>query len=50
MKSVLLTLLIILTVIEIESCANSGRCRVKLSDGSTDLLFYPYIGQVIKKK
>lgn len=37
------------TVIEIESCAESGRCRVKFDDNSTDLLWNPYIGQKVVK-
>lgn len=32
------------TVVRIESCADSGLCRVYFDDDSTDLLFYPYIG------
>ena len=35
-------------VVKIDSCANSGRCRVRFNDGSTDLLFNPYIGQAIR--
>jgi hypothetical protein len=41
-------LLIYKTVVQIESCADSGRCRIIYSDGSTDLLLNPFIGQVIK--
>lgn len=37
------------TVIKIESCASSGRCRVLFDDRSTDLLLYPYIGQKVEK-
>lgn len=33
------------TVVKIDSCAASGRCRVLFNDGTTDLLFNPYIGQ-----
>lgn len=35
------------TVVKIDSCAASGRCRIFYNDGSTDLLFNPYIGQRI---
>ena len=35
------------TVIKIESCASSMRCRVYFNDGSTDLLFNPYIGMKV---
>ena len=35
------------TVVKIDSCAASGRCRVIFSDGTSDLLFNPYIGQRI---
>ena len=38
------------TVIKIESCAVSMRCRVYFNDGSTDLLFNPYIGMKILVK
>lgn len=49
-KLITLTFLaMLLIVIEIESCANSGRCRVRLSDGTTDLLFFPYLGQIVDK-
>lgn len=37
------------TVTKIESCAESGRCRVYFDDNSTDLLFYPYIGMKVNK-
>jgi len=37
------------TVVEIESCAASMRCRVIFDDGTTDLLFNPYVGLKIKK-
>lgn len=37
------------TVVRIESCANSGRCRVFYDDGTTDLLFNPYIGLKVLK-
>jgi hypothetical protein len=47
--TILLVLLVVpalfKTVVKIESCAASGRCRVVYSDGSTDLLFNPYVGQ-----
>lgn len=35
------------TVIKIDSCAASGRCRIFFQDGTTDLLFNPYVGQMI---
>lgn len=35
------------TVVKIDSCAASGRCRVLFNDGTVDLLFNPYIGQRI---
>jgi hypothetical protein len=38
------------TVILIDPCASSGRCRVYFQDGSTDLLFNPYIGQRVLVK
>jgi hypothetical protein len=34
-------------VVRILSCADSGRCRVEMSDGSLDLLFNPYVGQIV---
>lgn len=37
------------TVVKIESCASSGRCRVIFDDGSVDLLLYPLIGQKVEK-
>jgi hypothetical protein len=37
------------TVTVIESCADSGRCRVYFDDESTDLLFNPYIGMKVEK-
>jgi hypothetical protein len=45
-KLIILTMLTLVfkTVIKIESCADSGICRVYFDDDSTDLLFYPYIG------
>lgn len=49
---ILLITLIILPphkiVVKILSCANSGRCRVLMSDNTYDLLFNPYVGQIIK--
>ena len=49
--SILLIVLVIpalfKTVVKIDSCAASGRCRVLFNDGTTDLLFNPYIGQRI---
>jgi hypothetical protein len=38
------------TVIKIDSCAASGRCRVIFNDGTTDLLFNPYIGMRVLVK
>jgi hypothetical protein len=50
---ILLTTLLFLadikTVVKIESCA-AIRCRVIFSDGSTDLLINPFIGQKVIKK
>jgi len=40
-------LLLVKTVVTIESCASSGRCRVVFNDASTDLLFNPHIGQTV---
>lgn len=37
------------TVIKIESCTRSGRCRVYFDDNSTDLMFNPYIGMKVRK-
>lgn len=37
------------TVTKIESCASSGRCRVIFDDGTTDLVFNPYIGMKVSK-
>lgn len=39
----------ILTVTKIESCAASMRCRVIFDDGTTDLIFNPFIGMKVKK-
>lgn len=44
-----LILLTILTVVKIESCANSGICRVIFDDNSTDLVYLPYIGMKVRK-
>jgi hypothetical protein len=52
--AILLVLLVVpalfKTVIKIDSCADSGRCRVIYNDGTTDLLFNPYVGQRILVK
>lgn len=37
-------------VVKIDSCSNSGRCRVYFNDGTTDLLLDPYVGQKIIKQ
>lgn len=37
-------------VTQIESCADSGRCRVIFNDGTTDLLLSPYVGQKVIKQ
>lgn len=51
---IILWVLIILppfkVVVKIESCASSGRCRVLFNDGSTDILFNPYVGMKILRK
>lgn len=50
MLLVLITLVVLpphKKVVRILSCADSGRCRVLMSDGSLDLLFNPYIGQIV---
>lgn len=47
--STLILISMFLIVVEIVSCADSGRCRVVLSDGTTDLIFFPYLGQVVDK-
>lgn len=51
MKTIILgfSIYAILTVVKIESCASSGRCRVIFDDGSTDLLYLPHIGQKVEK-
>jgi hypothetical protein len=46
----LIFLVLIKTIVSIDSCASSGRCRVTFSDGSTDLIFNPHIGQTVKIK
>lgn len=37
------------TVVKIESCASSGRCRVIFDDGTTDLLYLPHVGMKVEK-
>lgn len=49
MLKLLLLAIAFKTVIQIESCANSGRCRVYFDDNSTDLLYNPYIGMRVEK-
>ena len=36
------------TVVKVESCASSGRCRVTFDDGTTDLLYFPNVGMKVK--
>ncbi len=53
MKNILLAFSLavsIKVVVEIESCADSGRCRVLFDDKSTDLLLNPYVGQKVIKQ
>lgn len=49
MRINILIILIWLTVVKIESCANSGRCRVIFDNGNIDLIFNPYVGMRIQR-
>ena len=37
------------TVVKVESCASSGRCRVIFDDGTSDLLYLPSVGMRVSK-
>lgn len=53
MKTFILAVVIALSikvVVQIDSCANSGRCRVIFDDRTTDLLLDPYVGQKVIKQ